>query len=122
MSTSYFYLRAPITSLRLVEWPGHDQLMVWTDNDLAGSLSLVKGEGKLLARMLADTDTEPPLRTHYGGASIGCVVTENIKGLDPNLILVSECGEIVTAGEVRAMRRRGASIGYHPARNRERGR
>jgi len=102
MSTSYYHLRRPVTSLHLRE-AEHDELSVWTDHGLSGTLTMPKGHGKLLARMLANTDAVPPLHVHYGGDSVGCVASESATGLDPSLILVSDCGEIVTVAEVRAM-------------------
>lgn len=104
MSTSYHYLRGPLTSLRLEEGPAHDRLTVFEAGANAGTLTLSLGTGRLLALALADEqdDFHCPMRTHFGGAGVSCVVTENVRGLDPALTLVSDEGEVLTVAEIRA--------------------
>lgn len=41
-----------ISSIRLVEGPGHDHLHVWNHGGKAGTLVVNKGQGKLVADLL----------------------------------------------------------------------
>lgn len=104
MSTSYYYIQEPITSLRLEEGPGHDRLTVWQSGANAGTLVLTKGSARTIISLFAEhaEDDRCPMRTHFGGVEVGCVVTENVRGLDPSLILISEYGELFTVAQIRA--------------------
>jgi len=105
MSTSYYYIREPFTSVRLEEGPGHDRVTLWERGANCGTLVLSLGSGKRLVSMFAagdDDDSRAPIRTHYGGKDVGAVVTENVSGLDPSLVLISEYGEPLTVEQIRA--------------------
>jgi len=104
MSTSYYGLSDPITSLRLEEGPGHDRLTVWEGNALAGTLVLSLGEGRHVAMMFADQDCERA-NTSYGGKDVGCRVNCD-PALRDDLVVISEYGEVTTIGAVRALGRR----------------
>lgn len=102
MSTAYYPLRDPITSIKVEEGPSHDRVSIWESGGLAGVLTVSKGAGSRIAFMLADT-TDEVLRTGWGGDSIGCVVYGRLKTLAPDLCVVSEYGEVMTVSEVAAM-------------------
>lgn len=104
MSTSYYYIEEPFTSIRLLEGPVHDRVSLWESHGLAGTLTVSHGKGRSLVRRFIQyaDDPQAPLRTHWGGKEVGCVVTENIRGLADDLVLIDEYGEPVTVGVIRA--------------------
>lgn len=110
MSTSYYYFNPPITSVRVDEGPGHDRVTVFIDGKNAGTLIVSAGQGKAIACLFANkvTDDMAPMRTHYGGKGVGCVVTV----LDPDLRddnhLIDEYGRVYTARKIKQLAGRGA--------------
>ena len=110
MSTSYYHLRQPITSLRLEEVVGHDRLTLFESGANIGTLTLSKGMGKTVASFFADEvdDHVAPLRTHYGGKGVGCVVTVHDPHLHPETMLIDEYGQPFTVAQIRAMNGNGA--------------
>jgi hypothetical protein len=114
VSTSYYHLREPVTALKL---RNHDdaELMhgakdgghTWIDVDIsghaAGSLRVRDEDVPGVLLMLSDRGghDDVPVRTSWGGEGVGCQVTERVRGLDPNLQLVSEYGELMTLAEIR---------------------
>lgn len=106
MSTSYYFPIDGISSMRLVEGPGHDRLTIFEHGANAGELVLSLGMGRVVASALAQKDFDDsscPMRTHYGGKGVGCVVTEHQRGLDPNACLISENGKIFTVAQIREL-------------------
>lgn len=106
MSTSYFHLRAPITSLALDEGPVHDRLRVWQDHGLAGELVVRHGVGRQLALMFASTDDDDlhcALHLWYGGDTRGMVVNVNDPSLPDACVVVSEYGEVTNVGAVKVL-------------------
>ena len=105
MSTAYYRLRDPITSLALKEGPAHDRLRIW-EHGLAGELVLSSGVGRTVARMFFSTDADDAhcaIHTYYGGAERGCVVTVNdLTLLDSAVVLDGDTDEVLTVGEVKA--------------------
>jgi len=102
MSTDYYWLRDPFTSIRLEEGEVHDRVTLWEGGANCGTLTLRAGHGRVVCRMFADTDdANAPIHTHFGGADVGCVVTESASALDEPYILVSEYGQPLTVGEIR---------------------
>lgn len=110
MSTSYYHLRPPITSLRLEEGAGHDSLTLFESGANIGTLTITKGLGKTVVSFFADDveDNLAPLRTHYGGKGIGCVVTVHDPHLHPETMLIDEYGQPFTVAQITAMSGRGA--------------
>jgi hypothetical protein len=103
MSTSYNRPIEGITSLRLEEGHKHDRLTVWIEHGNAGTLILPHGWGKRLTRVFSSdngNDGEDDMRTHWGGSAVGAVVTDNAH-LPDDATLISEYGEVLTAGQVR---------------------
>lgn len=104
MSTAYYYLREPFTSIRLERGPSHDRVTLWERGANIGTLTVSAGTGSMVTYLFAEVeyDGKAPMRTHWGGTKVGCVVTENVRGLDPSLVLVSEYGDVLTVGDIRA--------------------
>jgi hypothetical protein len=99
MSTSYYRLREPITSVRVDDIGGHDRISVWIAHGLAGSLVVRKLETKVILRMFAQ---EAPSFYVYcdAGRKVRCIMIE--EGLEDAECLVSESGELFNVGQVRA--------------------
>ncbi len=105
MSTSYQYLKSPITSIRVDRNCSHSRITIFINHANAGTLTVRVEEEPGFLYLLSENadDTKCPLRTSYGGKDVGCVVTENVRGLDPLLVLIDEYGRPVTVGEIQAM-------------------
>ena len=105
MSTAYYRLREPITSLALEEGPAHDRLRIWERHGLAGELVVSAGSGREIARMFFETgvdDLHCAIHTYYGGAERGGVGTVNDPTLpDSATVLDGDTGEVLTVGEVK---------------------
>jgi len=72
---------------------------------------------------LYEEDDRCPLRTHWGGPGCGAVVTVHDSELPDEAVVISEYGDLLTVGEVKA--RQGARrkdgwptelFGYEPPR------
>jgi len=68
---------------------------------LGGRLSVKQEDVQQIIRLFSDQDGEGVVRTHFGGTEVGCVVTERVRGLDPELTLISEYGEPVKVRRIR---------------------
>jgi hypothetical protein len=103
MSTSYYHLKHPITSLRVEMRGEHAHLTIWTNGKNNGTLVLGRDELPDILHMFARDagDGGCPMRTHWGGAEVGAVVTENTPGLADDMQIISEYGELLTVGRVR---------------------
>lgn len=105
MSTSYYRLAVPFTHLRVEEQGGaHVRLTLWVNHANAGALTLRTEElsDVLNAVFKYEEDNECPLRTHWGGADRGAVVTVNDPALPDEAIVRSEYGHLLTVAEVKA--------------------
>ncbi len=114
MSTSYYRLREPVTSLRIERNETHARLSIWTNHGLAGTLVLRGDElaPLLCALSLDQDDFTCPLRTHWGGKDRGSVVTVNDPSLPDDVNVISEYGVLLTVGEVKARDGAKRSDGY----------
>ena len=101
MSTEYYRLKPPFTSIRIDSDAAHDRVTLWEDHANAGTLVLSSGRGRILARMLSD-DGPPVMRSYWGGSEVGTVVTESVSDLNVNEFVLSEYGECLTVERVRA--------------------
>ncbi|KKL65943.1 hypothetical protein LCGC14_2149940 [marine sediment metagenome] len=100
MSTSYYKLKEPFTSIRLTEIH-HDHLTLWEDGENVGTLLLSKGTGKKVSIFFADADIPfAPVYTAYGGDGVGMVVTVP-SSVPEDEILISEHGDITTLAKLR---------------------
>uniref|UniRef100_A0A6M3L3G4 Uncharacterized protein n=1 Tax=viral metagenome TaxID=1070528 RepID=A0A6M3L3G4_9ZZZZ len=101
MSTSYYSLREPFTSIRIESNSQHDKITFWSRHGNAGTLTVDKGDAKLIAIMISDNENLQPIHSHYGGEK-GTIITENISGLLPEQVLISEYGEALTVAQIRS--------------------
>lgn len=108
MSTSYYRLAKPVTHLNIRKTPSHYHVGVFINHALAGELCVRAEEATSLFRLfqLYEEDNVCPLRTWWGGPDKGAIVEINDKTLPDEAIVISEYGEPLTVGEVKA--RKGA--------------
>lgn len=100
MSTSYYKLKKPFTSIRLTEIY-HDHLTLWENGANVGTLLLSRGMGKKVSIIFADTDDRlSPVHTLYGGDGVGMVITLH-GNVSENEMLISEDGDITTLARLR---------------------
>lgn len=97
MSTEYRYF---VEAIREVHPQPDGSVRVVDDT---GRESVVQPR---LLRLLADRDNAP-ITTRWGGTDTGCIVAENVRGLDPSLLLISDNCEVVAVANIRAVRGRG---------------
>lgn len=105
MSTSYYRLRPPVTSVRVESAGHHDRVHVWVEHGLAGALVVPKDCTPSLLLLLSNEemdDSKVPLRTLWGGDIRGTIVQVNDPGLPDGCQVVSEYGEVFTVGAVKA--------------------
>src|SRR5690606_26482527 len=97
-------LREPISSVRFETLGNHCHITVWTHGGNSGTLIVAKEDAVSFARMFSDRCDDPyaPIGSHFGGADVGMIITENVRGLDPHLQLIDEYGDVWTVEEVRA--------------------
>ena len=101
MSTSYYGLREPITHLRIDDSnQAHTKLSIWIALRHAGTLTVPTPELKYFLFLLFDKDKRPPLRTR-GGAH-GAIVTVHDGDMPDEALAISEYGELLTVGQVKA--------------------
>lgn len=100
MSTEYYLLRKPITSLRLEPQGRHFKLSIWINHALAGELVLSDELSEVLT-LFMEREGAPALQRYWGGLKEGVVVKENVKNLCETQQVISEYGELTTVGEVR---------------------
>lgn len=107
MSTSYYRLQQPFTSIRLEESIGpHDKVTVWENGANCGTLVLTRGFGRRVVRLFSETeydDSRCPLRTHFGGSATGTMVTVNDRDLPDSATVIDEYGRPFKVFEVKAM-------------------
>lgn len=97
MSTSYYALTPPITYLRLVQGH-HDRLTVWDSGGNAGTLTLSSGHGKKLALLFRG---QLVMLAYAGPGNTRSVDELVIPHVPDDECLVSENGDVITAGEAR---------------------
>ena len=87
MSTYYKRFRAPITSVRLIDGPGHDHVRVFERGRLAGDLTVTKGSGRDVALLFAG---EEVIQVTCGADRT--LVRTNLKPTDPEEWVIDDCG------------------------------
>jgi len=105
MSTEYYDLAEPFSSIRLDESGPHVRVTLWEAGANVGTLTLTRDGATAFLRLLADRQTVRA-STSYGGADRGCVVTAD-PGLRDELQVISEYGELKTLAEVHALAGKG---------------
>jgi len=103
MSTSYYRLREPITRICIKPDGSTDvTISIWTRYGWRGDLMLLAEEARGFLHMFAERGEPPALRTSWGGKDVGAVVhEETAEPLSDDTQLISEYGELLTAGQVR---------------------
>ena len=99
MSTSYYPLREPITSIWLKKLGPYTELLVWLGHEIAGRiLCRDEDEARALLRALA---TDHAAATVYATAN-GPKLAILSSGIQSDAVLVSERGELTTLQELKA--------------------
>lgn len=99
MSTSYYGMKDPITSIRPEEMGGHTHIGVWVNHAKAGTL-VFRNEEWIAGKWIFVGEV-CVLRTHHGPENVGLVIDQQIPHLDDERQLMSEYGELTTVGEIR---------------------
>ena len=101
MSTEFYPLKNPISSLRVEAAGDHVRISVWDRGALAGTLTVRAADAPAYILMFAD-ERVVTMHRHYAGSGQGFEITEPEPPLDPKQCLVSEKGDVWTVAEVRA--------------------
>jgi len=103
MSTEYYRMRAPVTSVRLDATPGgtHDRVRVWVDHKLSGELLVDRGVGPAVCLLFA-RDAPTITAVGLGGGHVGLIVQDDHHDDDHHdgECLVSELGDVTTWREL----------------------
>uniref|UniRef100_A0A6M3L7H7 Uncharacterized protein n=1 Tax=viral metagenome TaxID=1070528 RepID=A0A6M3L7H7_9ZZZZ len=102
MSTSFYRLRPPITSVRPEVLGGHTHVGIWVNHAKSGSLVVRNEEWDQLLDSL--TSKECVIHTSYGGTGVGVNVNDLCPENAGDVQVVSEYRQLFTVGEVRNMR------------------
>ena len=105
MSTHYYKLKQPLTSVRILndESPTHKQISIWIKHGLAGILTIPIDLISHFLFCLYDQDGEV-VYTSWGGKEKGSQVNfiGDSRYLPDDMTLISEYGEVYTLKEVKA--------------------
>jgi len=104
MGTSYRGLREPWSSIEVEYLHTHTRITLWEHGGYAGTLTVQKDwDSEAIASFVERADDlHCPMRTYWGGEDTGTVVVENCPDMPDDRVLVSESGQVVTVGDVRA--------------------
>ena len=99
MSTRYYALRPPVTSVRVEEAGGHASLSIWVSHGGAGKLVLAKQDLKpFLKGVLANEDDVVMHVTCGGEHALLCRMLHYAR---PEDLVISEYGELMTVRDVQ---------------------
>lgn len=101
MSTEYYALKKPITSIRPKIMGGHTHVGIWVNHAKSGTLLFRNDEWADAIWLFVDKD-ESPMRTFWGAVKDGCIVKETDASSPAEQQVVSEFGELITVGQIRA--------------------
>lgn len=108
MSTSYYKLRGPYTHIKITEsarGPEWCRIELMAEGEFAGEMILRHEEVYNVIKNFAEAsydDSQAALRTHWGGKERGAIVTVQDESLADDVTVISEYGDILTVGEVKA--------------------
>ena len=103
MSTSYYALKKPITSIRPEVMGGHTHVGVWVNHAKSGILVFRNEEWtKAIWLFVEKNISEPPMRALWGGTKDGYIVEETDASSPAEQQMISEYGELTTVGQIRA--------------------
>lgn len=103
MSTSYYPLKDPITSLSIAN-DVHSKITFWIRHKNSGTLTVDRNDTASIVLMLIDDTNAPAMTSYYGGDKIGTIVVENKPNLLAEQILVSEYGKVLNISQIREKR------------------
>lgn len=101
MSTNYYSLKKPITSIRPKIMDGHTHVDIWVNHAKAGTLVFRNDEWKDAIWLFVENNISP-MRTFWGGVEKGCIVEETDTSFSTEQQMVDEFGELTTVGQIRA--------------------
>ena len=103
MSAEYYALKKPITSIRPEIMGGHTHVGIWVNHAKSGTLVFRNEEWKDAIWLFFEKYvSDPPMRTFWGGTKDGCIVKETNTASPTEQQMVSEFGELMTVGQIRA--------------------
>ena len=107
MSTNFYALKKPITSIRPEIMGGHTHVGIWVNHAKSGILVFRNDEWKDAIWLFVEQDVAlPPMRTYCGGKKEGCIVKE-IDTLPSEQQMISEYGELTTVKQIRTKAKKG---------------
>jgi len=95
MSTSYYCIAKPVSALQVHDNTDKlDTIEFWIAGEYVGALTMDKHHVKSFVRRFIeyDDDFRCPLRSHWGGADRGSIVTVNRADIGDDEILAMEAG------------------------------
>lgn len=98
MSTSYYALKEPITSLVVKTERNHDKINVFVNHQCTGTLAVDKGQASDILSLLVSS--RKVLHVWYGGPGQGQKVQIYDKAASNDTCVISDSFEITTVGEV----------------------
>ena len=101
MSTDYYALKKPITSIRPEILGGHTHVGIWVNHAKSGTLIFHNDEWKDAIWLFVEREVSP-IRAFWGDTEKGCIVRETDTKSPAEQQMVSESGELVTIGQIRA--------------------
>ena len=103
MSTSYYKLKPPLTSIRREDKGEHTHITLWADHKNIGTLTVGIDNAVDFMLMFARGGTgNEAMHARWAGYDTGIVVTEREANLTDDLMLVNAYGETATVGDLRA--------------------
>jgi len=109
MSTEYYLPQYPITGLELAECADYNMLTIWVQDGQAGVLNLPKAVTGTFLRVLTHDDVGMGVMHTWGSRDEGIMVTDPAH-LPDDTIVISGSGDLLTAGQVRALAGKGAAV------------
>lgn len=101
MSTYYYSLKEPFTSIRPEVLGGHTHVGIWVNHAKAGTLVFRNEEWANAIWVFMD-EGNPRAHTSLGGEKTGMVV-EEYSELQPEDQLINDRGEILMVSEIRQL-------------------
>jgi hypothetical protein len=97
MSTAYYRLKRPFTSVRLSVGGGHTQLSLWVNHAKAGDITLRNDE---VSAVIAVLKRDEPAVTKHGIGNGETRLDFMDDDVEDDTLLISEYGELTTLEEI----------------------
>lgn len=101
MSTDYYRLKEPITSIQAEILGGHTHVGIWVNHAKSGTLVFRNEEWKEAIWLFRDGESLPPMHSHWGGVEAGTIVTSR-ETLPDEQQLLSEYGELLSVKDIKS--------------------